>query len=255
MDINSQEEMEIDLREILGVILSHIGMILLSGILLAGLVGTYCRFLATPMYTSTTQLCILSNTTSIASLSDLAIGAQLTQDYIVVTKSRPVVETVIDNLELDMTYEELLEVTTVENPSDTRILTITVMDPDPQLAKQIADQYAQVSKKRIAELMDINEPGIVEEGHVPEEKTSPTTRKNVAIAGLIGCLLAAAYVVIRYLMDDTIKSSEDIERYLGLNTLGILPIEEGALKEEQREALAKQAAKKRNRQRKGGRHS
>lgn len=252
MDVNSQEEMEIDLQEIAGVLLSRIWLILLSGLLFAGAVGTYCKFIATPLYTSTTQLCILSNTTSIASLSDLAVGAQLTQDYIVVAQSRPVVEQVISNLDLDMTYEELLEVTTVENPTDTRILTITVTDPDPTLAKQIVDQYAQVSKKRIAKLMDINEPGIVEEGHVAENKTSPTTSKNSVIAGLVGVFLAAAYVIVRYLMDDTIKSSEDIERYLGLNTLGILPIEESALKEEQREALAKQAAKKRKRQGKGG---
>lgn len=253
MDVHSQDEMEIDLRDILGVILSHLGMILVSGILCAGLVGIYCKFIVTPMYTSTTQLCILSNTTNIASLSDLAIGAQLTQDYIVVTKSRPVVEQVIENLELDMTYEELLEVTTVENPSDTRILTITVTDADPQLAKQIVDQYAQISKKRIAELMDINEPGIIEEGHVAEKKTSPTTAKNVAFAGVIGLLLASVYVVVRHIMDDTIQSSEDIERYLGLNTLGILPVEESGLKEEEREAMAKQAAKKRKRRAKGGR--
>lgn len=201
----------------------------------------------TPIYTSTTQLCILSNTTSIASLSDLAIGTQLTQDYIVVTKSRPVVEQVIDNLELDMTYEELLAVTTVENPTDTRILSISVTDPDPTLAKQIVDQYAQVSRKRIAKLMDINEPGIIEEGHVAERKTSPTTTRNAMIAGILGIILASAVVIIRHLLDDTIKSSEDVERYLGLNTLGILPIEENALKEEQREEMAKQAARKRKR--------
>ena len=170
------------------------------------------------------------------------------------TQSRPVVEQVIENLELDMTYEELLAVTTVTNPSDTRILTISVTNPDPILAKQMVDQYAQVSRKRIAELMDINEPGIIEKGHVAEQKTSPTTTKNALIAGVLGVCLAAAIIIIRYLMDDTIKSSEDIERYLGLNTIGLLPIDESALKEEQREALAKQAAKKRKKRknRKGG---
>ena len=149
-----------------------------------------------------------------------------------------------NGLAVPATYEQLLAVTTVENPTDTRILTISVTNPDPTLAKQIVDQYAQVSRKRIAELMDINEPGIIEEGHVAEKKTSPTTTKNALIAGILGIFLAAAIVIVRYLMDDTIKSSEDVERYLGLNTLGILPIEENALKEEQREQMARQAAKK-----------
>lgn len=253
MNTNSQDEVEIDLREIFGVLMSRLVLIVLTGILFAGTTGVFCKFIMKPVYTSTTQLCILSNTTSIASLSDLAIGTQLTQDYIVVVQSRPVVEKVIENLELDMTYEELLDVTTVENPTDTRILTISVTNYDPTLAKQIVDQYAQVSRTRIAELMDINEPGIIEEGHVAERKTSPTTTKNALIAGILGMFLMAAVVVIRYLMDDTIKSSDDIERYLGLNTLGILPIEENALKEEQREQMAKQAARKRRRKAKGGR--
>lgn len=253
MNSNAQEELEIDLREIFAVLMSRLLLIILVGVIFAGGTGVFCKFIMTPIYTSTTQLCILSNQTSISSLSDLAIGTQLTQDYVVVTKSRPVVEKVIDNLELDMTYEDLLAVTTVDNPDDTRILTISVTNPDPVLAKQIVDQYAEVSRTRIAELMDINEPGIIEEGHVAERKTSPTTTKNAFIAGLLGVFLAAAYVIIRYLMDDTIKSSEDVERYLGLNTLGILPIEESALKEEQREEMAKQAAKKRKKGKPKGR--
>lgn len=243
MDAKSQDEMEIDLREIFGVLLSRIWLILLVGVVFAGGTGVYCKFIATPIYTSTTQLCVLGSSTGV-SLSNLTIGTQLTQDYIVVVQSRPVVEKIIDNLELDMTYEELLEVTTVENPADTRILSISVMDPDPALAKRIVDQYAQVSSKRISELMDVNEPSVLEEGYVAEKKTSPTTTKNVILAGILGILLASAIVIIRYVLDDTIKSSEDIERYLGLNTLGILPIEENALKEEQREEMAKQTAKK-----------
>lgn len=242
---NEQDEIEIDLREIFHVLLSRIWIILLTGVIFAGGTGVICKFLMTPIYASTTQLCILSHNNSISSLSDLAIGTQLTQDYIIVTQSRPVVEKVIENLNLDMTYEQLLAVTTIENPADTRILTITVTNPDPYLAKQIVDQYAQISRKRIAELMDISEPGIIEEGHVAENKQSPRTTKNAFLAGLIGMFLCCAIVVVRYLMDDTIKCSEDIERYLGLNTIGILPIDESGLKESQREELARQAAKKR----------
>lgn len=252
---NEEDEIEIDLRELFHVLLSRVWIILLAGIIFAGGAGVICKFIITPIYASTTQLCILSNTNSIASLSDLAIGTQLTQDYIVVAQSRPVVEAVIENLDLDMTYEELLKVTTVENPADTRILTITVTNPDPHLAKQIVDQYAEISRNRIAELMDINEPGVIEKGHVAEYKTSPLTGRNSFIAGIIGILFAAVCISVRYLMDDTIKSSEDIEKYLGLNTIGILPIDESGVREGQREALAKQAAKKRrkrSKRKKGG---
>ena len=227
MDTNiRQDDLEIDLMEILRVLLSKAWIILLSAVIGAASVGLFCKFVVTPIYSSTTQLCILSNTTGITSLADLQIGTQLTQDYIVVVKSRPVVEGVINQLKLDMKYEELLAATTVENPTDTRILSITVDNEDPYLAKQIVDTYASISKKRIAELMDIAEPGIVEEGYVAEFKTSPQTTKNAIIAGFLVALLVSAIIVVRHLMDDTIKSSEDIERYLGLNTLGILPAEQ-----------------------------
>lgn len=243
MDAKSQDEMEIDLREIFGVLLSRIWLILLVGVVFAGGTGVYCKFIATPIYTSTTQLCVLGSSMGV-SLSNLSIGTQLTQDYIVVVQSRPVVEQVIDNLELDMTYEKLLDATTVDTPTDTRILSISVTNPDPALAKQIVDQYAQVSRKRIAELMDVNEPTVLEEGYVAEKKTSPTTTKNVMLAGILGVFLASAIVIVRYVLDDTIKSSEDIERYLGLNTIGILPVEENELREEQREGMTKQIMKK-----------
>lgn len=252
MEQNKNDEIEIDLREIFQLLLSRVWIILLVGLIFAGTTGVVCKFLMTPIYSSTTQLCITGSNTTLSSLADLQIGTQLTQDYIVVTQSRPVVEQVIKNLDLDMTYEELLGVTSVSNPADTRILEITVTDPDPYMAKQIVDQYAQVSKKRIAELMDIPEPGIIAEGYANDQKIAPTTGKNTVIAAFLGVFLAAAIIIIRYILDDTIKSSEDIEKYLGLNTLGLLPLEESGLKEEDRERREKKRRKKEMKKREKG---
>ena len=143
-----QDEVEIDLLELFQVLLSKAWIILLAGIIGVVSVGLFCKFVMTPIYSSTTQLAILSNTAGITSLADLQVGTQLTQDYIVVVQSRPVVEGVIERLDLDMKYEELLGATTVENPADTRILAITVQNEDPYLAKQIVDAYADISKNR-----------------------------------------------------------------------------------------------------------
>lgn len=250
MEQNVHEEMEIDLREIFQLLMSRVWIILLVGLIFAGTTGVVCKFLVTPLYRSTTQLCITGSKTTLSSLADLQIGSQLTQDYIVVTKSRPVLEQVIKNLELDMEHDELLGVTTVTNPTDTRILEISVTDPDPYMAKQIVDQYAEVSKKRIAEVMDIPEPRIVAEGYADDDKVSPTTGKNTVIAAFLGVFLACAVIIVRYILDDTIQSSDDIEKYLGLNTLGILPLEETALQEEDRERREKKRRKRESRKRK-----
>lgn len=241
---------EIDLGEIFRLLISKLWIILLTGFVFAAVTGCICKFMITPQYSSTAELAITGSSNTISSLTDLQIGTQLTQDYIVVVQSRPVVEKVIKNLNLNMTYKELLNKTSVTNPSDTRILNITVTNPDPYLAKQIVDQYALVSKTRIAQLLDIKEPGIVEAGHVASDQDSPATGKNVVIAAIIGCLLCAAVIIVRFIMDDTIKSSDDIEKYLGLTTLAVLPLEQSQLDEQDRERRENKQLEKAYRRRK-----
>ncbi len=224
---NENDEIEIDLGELFFVLLGHWKRIVLAAILAAAVVFAYCRLLVTPQYESTAKLYVLSKSTSLTSLADVQLGTSLTQDYMEVVNSRPVLEKVIEKLELEDTYEELKGRLEVENPSDTRILAITVRDPDPERAKEIVDEVADVSADFIAERMDQDSPNVFENGYVNEEKVSPTTVKNSAIGGIIGALLAAALVVVLHLMNDTIMTSDDIEKYLGMNTLSSIPLEEG----------------------------
>ena len=165
---------------------------------------------------------------------DLQVSSALTSDYMVLVKSRPVINKVISNLELDMTYEELCDMISVANPSDTRILTITVKNQDPEMAKTLVDELTQVMVKRTAEIMDTTEPSIVEGGTVSVNPVSPNLKKNIAIGAILGGLLAAAWVVITVLLNDSIKNAEDVERYLGLNTLGTIPMREGMTKKEEK---------------------
>ena len=225
MGTNTNEEIEIDLLDLFYLIRSRLWIIILSAIILASGVGLISSFLITPLYTSTTKLYILTKSTSITSLADIQMGTQLTQDYMVLIKSRPVVTQVIDNLELDMTYEELTDIITVSNPSNTRILAIQAEYPDAFVAKQIVDEFAAVSVNQIAKIMDTEEPTIVEEGYASPTPSSPNTVKNAIIGGLIGAFLAAGIIIALHLMNDTIKTSEDIEKYLGISTLGLIPIE------------------------------
>ena len=221
---NADDEMEIDLKELFFVLLQRWWIILLAGIICAGAAGVYTKTMVTPLYQSSSTIYILSKDT-VVSLSDIQLGSQLTKDYTVLVKSRPVIDQVIENVDLDMTYEQFLSRLELTNPSDTRMITITFTDEDPEMAKKVADEVAKVSKARVKEIMNTQEPTIAEEGYIPEQPSSPSMMKNVVMAGLLGVLLAMAVIVVIYLMDDTIKSSDDIEKYLGLTTLGVIPIE------------------------------
>lgn len=221
---NQTETVEIDLLEILYLLTRRIWSILAVGVaggLLTGLVTHYC---ITETYSSTSKLYILSSSTSITSLADIQVGTSLTKDYIQLVQSRPVVEEVIANLNLNRTYEQVLKQMTFSNPSDTRILVITAEDADPVLAKDIVDEFAKVASSNISNIMKTEEPSVVELGYITNKPVSPNLLKNTLIGALLGMFIMSAVVVVFYIIDDTVKSSDDIEKYLDLNTLTSIPL-------------------------------
>ena len=125
-----------------------------------------------------------------------------------------------------MTHEKLLSCMSISNPTDTRILEITVTYPDAYIAKQMADEITKVASQKISEIMDMAEPNAVEEGVVSLNPVSPSLRKNVMIGGLLGVFLVAGIVCVLYLLDDTVKSTEDVQKYLAVTTIGVIPMEE-----------------------------
>ena len=222
LDVND-DEVEIDLLEIFHALRKKILLVLMVA-LIGGCIGAACtQFLMTPIYSSTSSTLVLSKETTLTSLADLQLGASLTSDYTVLITSTPVLEQVVTNLNLDMTAEELKEDVTINNPTDTRILEITVDNPDSTMAKKIVDEIANVSSSYIGDKMEVTPPKVIEEGEVPTIQTSPSTKKNVLIGALAGLILSAGIIILLTLMDDTIKSEEDIENYLGLTTLASIP--------------------------------
>lgn len=220
------DEIEIDLKELFFELLNNWLVIAISGVLVAAIAFCISAFILVPQYESTSELYVLSKSTSITSLADIQMGTNLTNDYIVVVKGRPVLEQVIANLELEETYASLAEKVSITNPSNSRILQITVTDEQPQRAKSIADEIATVGSAFIAEKMQHDAPTILQYGYADGNPVSPNKMMNTLLGGVIGIFLAMAVVIISYLMNDTIMSTDDIERKLGLNVLGTLPLEE-----------------------------
>jgi capsular polysaccharide biosynthesis protein len=217
---------EIDLMELFFEILDHWKMVLLSTILVAAIAFVYSEYLVTPLYESTSQLYVLSKSTSITSLADIQMGSNLTNDYMVVVNGRPIIDQVIDNLGLDETYETLVGKITLNNPTDSRILEITVTDPDPERAKLIADEMAEVSSAFISEKMDQDPPSIIQYGYADGDKVSPSVTKNTILGALVGAFIAVAFVVVIFLLNDTIMDQEDVEKKIGINLLGTVPLEQ-----------------------------
>lgn len=223
------DEFAIDLLELFYVIRSRILIIILSAVVFAAGAIAYTHYLITPLYSSTSSIYVLSKE-SVISYSDFMVGTSLTNDYMQMIKTYTVLDRVIKNLNLEdeLTVDMLKGCISVYNPEDTRMLTITVRYYDPNIAKEIVDEVAEVSVERISQIMDVEEPNIYETGQVSESPVSPNVKKNALIAGLFGALLAAAIFIILYLKDDSICTPEDVEKYLKLNTLAVIPVESGS---------------------------
>lgn len=223
--IHTDDEIEIDLREIAGLLLRKLKILILFLILGGLIAGSVTRFLITPQYTGTSMIFILTKTTSVTSLADIQLGSELTTDFVMLATSRPTLERVIDELDLTEEPKELQEMITVSNPADTRILQIDVSNPDPQLAADISNALADATADAVADIMSTDRPSIVEEAVVPEASSSPSLMKNAMLGAMAGLFLAMAIVILRFLMDDTIKTEDDVAKYLNLNTLAALPVD------------------------------
>lgn len=222
----NNNEIEFDLLEIVHILFGRFWIILCAGFVTALICFAISAYVLAPVYESTTKIYILNKTDNTAvTYTDVQMGTQLTKDYAELINSRYVLEKVIELLSLeDMEYEDLMNKVSVNTPVDTRIVSITVEHTDPELAMRIANCVREVAGEHIQNVMDIEAVNVVEKANMPKDKSGPSVVKWTMIGGIAGAFLACAVILIIFLLDDTIKCSEDVEKYLGLSTLAMIPV-------------------------------
>ena len=226
--IRQNDEVEIDLLGLCLMLLHHLPVILPAALLTALCAFLYTSLFLSPTYQSTTQVYILNRTDSnTITYNDVQLGTQLTSDYAQLIRSRYVLEEVIQTMNLPMSYEGLSGMVSVSNPEDTRIISITVTDTDPVRAMEIANAVREAAGEHIMNVMDIQAVNVVETANLPTHASGPNTTRNILLGGMLGAVIVAGILVVRYLLDDTIKTTEDVERYLELSVLAVIPLNEG----------------------------
>ena len=217
---------EIDLIEVAYMLWRHIWGILLCFAIGAAAAFLYTRFYVTPMYTATAKMYIVSSSSnSVVNLSELQVSSNLRSDYRELLKSRPVLEKVIDSLNLgeEYNYASLASRITVTNPTDTRILRVDVVTPSPQQSADIANQLVWQGQQDLPAIMKSEEPSIFENAIVPTTKSSPSFTRNTAIGGLLAAFLYCAVLVFRQVTNDTIVTPDDMYQAFGLHPLATIP--------------------------------
>lgn len=236
---SNSDEIEIDLGEVLMLMWHYMWLIVISAVVGAAIGFCISKFAITPMYESSTQVYIINDRDSSAALttSDLQLGSQLSKDYAVIIKSRYVLEQAIENLQMDEKYSSLAQRVTVTNSADTRILKITVSDPSPLWAQTIANEIRECASSHIASVTGVEAVRVFDYADLPDSPASPSISKWTMLGFLVGAFLCMAFILIRFLLDDTVKTGDDVEKYLGLSTLAMIPLmdEQEAQKEKVRQ--------------------
>ena len=183
-------------------------------------------FVITPQYSSTTKVYVVNQTKDekkAITTQDVQLGSLLVKDYKEIILSNKVMEDAAEKSGTGLTAKELAKKVSVEAPKDTRIISITVQDKDPQVASDLANTVKEVSADQIKDVTKIDDVTTLEEAKAATSPSSPNILKNGILATALGFILAVAGVVLFELLDDRVKRAEDIEETMGLVLLGVVP--------------------------------
>lgn len=218
------EEMEIDLLELFGYFMTKIWWIIGAFLLGALLAGLITHFAITPKYTATAKMYMVSSSSqSVVDLTDLNIGQSISGDYVELLKTRPIIEGVIEELNLEYSYDQLVSMINLSVINQTRIIQINATSTDKKEAMNIANALAVKGASELPKLMETPAPHVAEFAIVPVNKSSPSLTKNTMIGALLGILLMLVIFTIQFLMDDTFKTADDIEKEFGVMPLTVVP--------------------------------
>ncbi len=233
--MKKEDRIEIDLRELFLRIWANIWNVILASLIGALLAYLLSSVVLTKKYNSTTKIYVLNqqDATQIT-YNDLQTGTQLTKDYAELVLSRTVAAQVIAQLDLQSRYEDMKNITpdkladmiSVNIQNDTRIISITVTDTSPTRAQDIANAVRVAASSHIYDVMDIEAVNVVDYANLPERAASPKLKRNIILGFLLGFIVAIGIITVVYMLDDTIKTPDDVERYLGLSVLGSIPYDE-----------------------------
>ena len=225
MNQDNTKSVEIDVLALLQKLWTKKVFILFTAFYVAvfSFLGTY--FFIQPTYTSTTRIYVVNQATDNNNLSaqDLQAGAFLVKDYKEIITSNDVLSEVIKDEKLNMTEAELAKMISVDIPTDTRLILISVNAKTGQDAQTLANKVREVASEKIKKVTKVEDVTTLEEAKLPESPSSPNIKLNVLLGAVLGGFLAVIGVLVREILDDRVRRPEDVEDVLGMTLLGIIP--------------------------------
>ena len=224
MNSNDNASIEIDVLYLLRKLWSRKFFIIFIALAvgIVALLGSI--FFIKPKYTSTTRIYVVSRSSdSSLTNQDLQAGSYLVNDYKEVITSNEVLSSVIDQENLSLSTSELSDMITIDIPTDTRVISISVEDTDAQEASDIANTIREVAAEKIKSVTKVDDVTTLEAAEVASKPSSPNIKRNAALGALVGGFLAIVGILVLEVLDDRVRRPEDVEEVLGMTLLGVVP--------------------------------
>ena len=215
----------IDLLEVLNAVRQHLLAVILTTVILAGVGFGVSKFLITPQYEASALMIVNTrqDTTSNVTSDQINSATKLVSTYSIIIKSRTVLQQVIDDLNLVIDYDALYKRVTVSDVDTTQVIKIAVQDPNPQAAQIICNQITSVAPGIIMDKVEAGSVKVIASASLPSKPVSPRTLRTTAMGMMLAMVVCVGIVVLRMLLNNKINTEEDVEKYLGLTVLGVIP--------------------------------
>ncbi|WP_270332711.1 Wzz/FepE/Etk N-terminal domain-containing protein [Streptococcus infantarius] len=224
MNTNDNASIEIDVLYLLRKLWSRKFFIIFIALVVGTVALLGSVFFLKPKYTSTTRIYVVSRSSdSSLTNQDLQAGSYLVNDYKEVITSNEVLSSVISQESLSLSTSELSNMISVNIPTDTRVISISVEDTDAQEASDIANTIREVAAEKIKSVTKVDDVTTLEAAEVASKPSSPNIKRNAALGALVGGFLAIVGILVAEVLDDRVRRPEDIEETLGMTLLGVVP--------------------------------
>ena len=224
-----QNEDTIDLLELFGMLWQHIFQILICTVIGATVAFGVTKFLMVPQYRSSAMMIVNTRQDVNANVTSDQINSatKLVETYSIIVKSDTVLSRVIDDLGLNLNYGELKGKVTVKSVNSTQVMEISVEDADPAAAQIICQKITQVCPDLIKDAVEAGSVKVISAASTPVQPVSPNTLKNTAVGAMLGLVTCAGVLVLKMLLNNKINNDADVQKYLDLPVLGVIPAYEG----------------------------
>ena len=244
--MENSNETSLNLMDLFHLLMKNISKIIIVGVIMAVVAFGYTKTMVTPMYRSSAKMVIkVLSAESLTTFNDVQIAIGLVNDCVEIICSRQVMQEIIDDLDLPYTTEQLLSQISISVPEDTRVLKISVTNPDPELAKEIVSAICGAAESQVANYVGVDSIKTFEKATIPTSPVSPNVVNNTVIGGFCGMFAVAAILVLMKIINNKMYTQEDIEHMLGISVFSSIPyVDENADKKRKKNDDSKEGGDK-----------